>query len=154
MPRPSPAPRLRTLDSWKRGGVLLFIATSRPLPRCRLRRIDPADVDTLDRWSARLLDVERLEDVSARALLRSSRSAGPFILSTFSSAERLRLTGLRHITRTPEYRCPQLRCMRLFCNANHLRLPGCQQTRWWKLVPEPGDAAPLDPRYGKPSPHE
>ncbi len=33
------------------------------LPQWALDRFDRADIDTLDRWSSRLLDAERLEDV-------------------------------------------------------------------------------------------
>ncbi len=35
------------------------------LPPRVVQRVDRADVDTLDSWSARLLDAERLEDVFA-----------------------------------------------------------------------------------------
>ncbi len=35
----------------------------RELPGSAIDRIDRADVDTLDRWTCRLLDVDLLEDI-------------------------------------------------------------------------------------------
>ena len=45
--------------------VLKALASQRfgELPLWAVERIDRADVDTLDRWSRRLLDAGRLEDV-------------------------------------------------------------------------------------------
>ena len=49
--------------------VLRKQATQRfgDLPAWAVERLDRADVDTLERWSGRLLDAERLEDVFGEA---------------------------------------------------------------------------------------